>query len=153
MQIRISVAPLRHSWFNAFMSHSILDIPIATLEKVIAIRKQIESLKATEQQILGGSAPVVTLVAKRRGRPPKSVASPAPAAPAVKDGRKGKRSAATIAKMKAAAKARWAKKNGAAPAAVEAPVVKTKKKRTMSPEGRARIAAAQKARWAKVKKA
>ena len=133
------------------MSHSILDIPISTLQKVLALREKIEALKATEQQILGGSAPVVTLVAKRRGRPPNSVASPAPAAPAVKDGRKGKRSAATIAKMKAAAKARWAAKKGVASVAVEAPVVKPKKKRTMSPEGRARIAAAQKARWAKVK--
>ena len=136
------------------MSHSILDIPIATLEKVIAIRKQIEALKADEQQILGGSAPVVTLVAKRRGRPPKvaSVASPASAAAPVLEVKKKRTfSAASKAKMAAAQKARWAKKNGTAPAAVEAPVVK--KKRTISPEGLARIAAAQKARWAKVKKA
>ena len=107
VQIRISIAPLRHSWFNASMSHSILDIPIATLEKVIAIRKQIEALKATEQQILSGSAPVVTLVAKRRGRPPKSVASPAPAAPVIK--KKRTMSPEGRARIAAAQKARWAK--------------------------------------------
>ena len=102
----------------------------------------------------GGSAPVVTPVAKRRGRPPKSVSDPAPAAvPVVEVKKKRTFSAASKAKMAAAQKARWAKKNGTAPAAVEAPVVKTRKKRTMSPEARARIAAAQKARWAKVKKA
>jgi hypothetical protein len=137
------------------MPASILDIPIATLQKVLSIREQIETLKAAEQQILSGNIVGNGLVAKRRGRPPKSAsaASATPAASVVKDGRKGKRSAATIAKMKAAQQARWAKKNGAAPAAVETPVVKTRKKRTISPEGRARIAAAQKARWAKSKKA
>jgi hypothetical protein len=134
------------------MSHSILDIPIATLEKVIAIRQQIETLKSSVDHILGGSAPVVTPVAKRRGRPPKvaSVASPA-AAPVVEVKKKRTFSVASKAKMAAAQKARWAKKNGAAPAAVETPTVKTRKKRTISPEGLARIAAAQKARWAKVK--
>lgn len=132
------------------MSHSILDIPIATLQKVLALREQIEALKAAEQQILGGDAPVVTLVAKRRGRPPKSVPSPAPAALVLKAKRRTF-TAESRAKMAAAQKARWAKKNGTAPTAVEAPVLK--KKRTMSPEARARIAAAQKARWAKVKKA
>jgi len=116
---------------------SIWDHPIETIEKALHIRKQIEALKKSLSAIFGD------------GTQPLSVES---SKPVVKDGRKGKRSAATIAKMKAAQKARWAKKNGAAPAAVEK-VVKTKKKRTMSPEGRARIAAAQKARWAKLKKA
>ena len=136
------------------MSHSILDIPIATLEKVIAIRKQIESLKATEQQILGGSAPVVTLVAKRRGRPPKSVASPAPAAvPVVEVKKKRTFSAASKAKMAAAQKARWAKKNAASTSPAESVTKARKKRKTMSPEARAKIAAAQRARWAKQKAA
>jgi hypothetical protein len=138
------------------MPTSFLELPIATIEKALAIRKQIEALQLSVKQILGGASEVGNgKVVKRRGRPAKvaSVESPASAAPAVKDGRKGKRSAATIAKMKAAQKARWAAKNGAAPAAVETPVVTTKKKRTMSPEARARIAAAQKARWAKFRKA
>lgn len=67
-------------------------------------------------------------------------------------GRKGKRSAATRAKMAAAQKARWAQKNGGA---VEADAVAQKpakkKKRKMSPEGRARIIEAQKKRWAALK--
>ena len=131
------------------MSTSIWDHPIATIEKALHIRKQIEALKSSLTGILGGQQVGDGKVSKRRGRPPKTASV---GSPTVKDGRRGKRSAATIAKMKAAQKARWAKKNGAAPAAVEK-VVKTKKKRTMSPEGRARIAAAQKARWAKLKKA
>ena len=89
------------------MSHSILDIPISTLQKVLALREQIEALKAAEQQILGGSAPVVTLVAKRRGRPPKSVSGPAPATTVVK--KKRTMSPEARARIAAAQKARWAK--------------------------------------------
>ena len=89
------------------MSHSILDIPIATLEKALAIRQQIETLKSSVDHILGGSAPVVTPVAKRRGRPPKSVASPAPAAPVIK--KKRTMSPEGRARIAAAQKARWAK--------------------------------------------
>jgi hypothetical protein len=89
------------------MSTSIWDHPIATIEKAIHIRKQIEALKSSLAGILGGTETGIGKVAKRRGRPAKvsSVESPA----AKVDGRKGKRSAATIAKMKAAQKARWAK--------------------------------------------
>jgi len=139
---------LPHRASNLQMSTSIWDHPIETIEKALHIRKQIEALKSSLTGILGGEQVGNGKVAKRRGRPPKpgSVGSPT-----VKDGRRGKRSAATIAKMKAAQKARWAKKNGTIPAAE--PVAKTGKKRTMSPEGRARIAAAQKARWARLKKA
>jgi hypothetical protein len=130
------------------MSTSIWDHPIATIEKALHIRKQIEALKSSLTGILGGQQVGDGKVSKRRGRPPKTASV---GSPTVKDGRKGKRSATTIAKMKAAQQARWAKKNDAA-AAVETEV-KTRKKRIMSPEGRARIAAAQKARWAKLKKA
>ena len=66
------------------------------------------------------------------------------------DARTGKRSAATIAKMRASQQARWAKVNGTK---VEAPAAKAqveRKKGKMSAEGRARIVAAQKARWAKI---
>lgn len=129
------------------MTTPILDLPIATIEKALDLRKKIEALKSSLNHILGGASEV-GIVAKRRGRPPKAASV---ASPIVKvDGRKGKRSPATTAKMKAAAKARWAKKKGVAPAT---PVLKTKKKRTMSPEARAKIAAAQKARWAKQKAA
>ena len=117
------------------MSNSIWDHPVATIEKALELRKQIEALKATLSKILGGGE------------------LPAPFALVKKDGRKGKRSAAARAKMAASQKARWAKKRGAAPAAPKSVVKGAKKKRTMSPEGRARIAAAQRARWAKQKAA
>jgi hypothetical protein len=125
-------------------SPSIWDIPIETLEKVLACRKQIEAIKSSVENIMGGSSPV----GKRRGRPPKAASV---ASPAVKpDGRRKKRSAASRAKMAAAQKARWAAKKGTATAAPKAPKA-AKKKRTMSPEARAKIAAAQRARWAKAK--
>jgi hypothetical protein len=123
---------------------SFWELPVATLEKALDLRKQIEALKAQEAAIMGGQ----DSVRKRRGRPPK--AASVQSAGAKLDGRKGKRSPATIAKMKAAAKARWAAKKGDA---VSKPGTKPtrKKRRTMSPEARAKIAAAQKARWAKTK--
>ena len=85
-------------------------------------------------------------------------AAPASAAPAAQSGgRTGKRSAATIAKMKASQQARWAKIKGEkAPVAPKAPAkakaeAPVKKKRNISPEARAKMAAAAKARWADAK--
>ena len=130
-------------------SLSFWDHPIETIEKALSLRKQIEALKKTVANILGGGESGTVKVAKRRGRPPK--AASAPSVTAKVDGRKAKRSPATIAKMKAAAKARWAKKKGVSPAPAETAAKAPKKNRTMSPEGRARIAAAQRARWAKAK--
>jgi len=117
------------------MSISFLELPIPTIEKALAIRIQIEALNASLVKIIGGGGGEI----------------PSPFTP-VKDGRKGKRSPATIARMKAAQKARWAAKNAAV---AVTPAVKgvRKKRRTMSPEARARIAAAQRARWAKQRKA
>ena len=117
------------------MPTSIWDHPIATIEKALDIRKKIEALQASLLAIYGN------------GKQPSFSEKPAPV---TKDGRKGKRSAATIAKMKAAAKARWAGRKNAVPAPAET-VVKTKKKRTFSAASRAKMAAAQKARWAKKK--
>jgi len=115
---------------------SFWDHPIATLEKGLEIRKKIEALKSSLADLMGGVGEL-----------------PIPfAAKGKKDGRKGKRSAATRAKMAAAQKARWAAKLGKAVPAAAAKAPK-KKKRTMSPEARAKIAAAQRARWAKQKKA
>jgi hypothetical protein len=117
------------------MSNPLLSLPIATIEKALAIRKELEALQSSLNKILGGRN-VEAVVAS----------------PVVKDGRKGKRSAATRAKMKAAQQARWAAKKGES--VVAEPAIKSvKKKRTMSPEARERIAAAQRARWAKAKKA
>jgi len=120
------------SLIDTIMSNSIWDHPIETIEKALHIRKQIEALKANLVGMFGdGKQPLVK----------ETAALPS------KDGRKGKRSAATIAKMRAAQQARWAKKNGAAVPAVKG----TKKKRKFSAASRARMAAAQKARWAKRK--
>jgi len=131
---------------------SFWDHPISTIEKALHIRKQIEALKSALAEVMtrGGGFSIAT-APKRRGRPAKIAVAPSITAGKT-DGRKGKRSAATIAKMKAAAKARWAaKKNGnSAPAATTAAKA-LKKKRTMSPETKAKMAAAQKARWAKMK--
>ena len=69
--------------------------------------------------------------------------------PVLKKARR-KMSAAGLARIIAAQKARWAKIKGTAKTAAK-PVVKAKKK--ISAAGRARIAAAQKARWAKIKAA
>jgi len=68
-----------------------------------------------------------------------------------KPGRKARKkiSAAGIARMKAAAKGRWAKIQDGQSAPTTKPVKKAKRK--MSAEGRAKIIAAQKARWAKIK--
>ena len=110
------------------MSNSFWDLPIATIEKALGIRKEIEALQASINSILGGTT-------TKQSTPTKV------------DGRKGKRSAASRAKMAASQKARWAKKN----AGSTSPVAKAPKKGGMSAAGRARIAAAQKARWAKVK--
>jgi len=91
------------------MPNSISEIPIATLEKVISILKEIETLKASVNQILGDNEHEQGngLVAKRRGRPPKSVASPA--APVVKTRKKRTMSPEGRARIAAAQKARWAK--------------------------------------------
>ncbi|MEO6741919.1 MAG: hypothetical protein ABIP20_16875 [Chthoniobacteraceae bacterium] len=105
------------------------------LQRGLQLSQQIASLEAELASIFSGSA-----------APGKA---PVKASPATKaDGRTGKRSPETIAKMKAAQQARWAKKKAPAPAA-KAQVAK--KKGGMSAEGRARIVAAQKLRWAKIK--
>lgn len=122
---------------------------IEQLRRALAIEEQIAALRAELAAIYAGEA-------APKG---KRAAAPAAAAADSGDGRKGKRSAATRAKMAAAQKARWAKLNGGeasatAEAGTEAPAPKTrKKKRQMSEEGRARIIAAQKKRWAALKAA
>ncbi len=94
-------------------------------EKIIALQHQLNSM-------LGGTVA-------------------APAAPAVARRKKGKISAAGIARIRAAQKARWAKaKRGAAKAA---PAAARKPRRKMSAAAKARLAALARARWAKVKAA
>ncbi len=96
------------------------------LRKAADIKEKIQSLQEELNRILGA---------------PDEAAAPAR--------RKRKISAAGIARIRAAAKARWAKvraaKKGAKPA--------RKARRKMSAAGKARLSALAKARWAKVKKA
>jgi len=113
------------------MTKSFWDHPIETIEKALHIRKQIEALQENLRELYGnGTQPL----------------SPEKSTPA-KDGRKGKRSAATRAKMKAAQQARWSKKKPAAVKSVKEP----KTKRVVSATSRKRMAAAAKVRWAKKK--
>jgi len=66
--------------------------------------------------------------------------------------KKRKISAAGIARIRAAQKARWAKVN--AKKTAKPPVAKpAKQKRTMSAAAKAKLSAFQKARWAKIKAA
>jgi hypothetical protein len=95
------------------------------LRKAADIQEKIQSLQKELGQLLGGPAQPVTTAPKKR-----------------------KISAAGIARIVAATKARWAKVRAAkAGKAVQKP------KRKLSAAGRARLVALAKARWAKVKKA
>jgi hypothetical protein len=111
---------------------NILSLSAAQLKRAAALKEQIDTLGQQLSELLG------------------SPASNGVATSAAKPARK-KISAAGIARIKAAQKARWAKVNAGKPA--KATVKAGAKKRKMSAEGRARIVAAVKARWAKVKKA
>ena len=106
------------------------------LKRGLAISEQIAALQAEMAALFNGSTP-----------------APAAATSAKIDGRTGKRSAKTIAKMKASQQARWAKVKGTK---VEAPAAKAqatvKKRKPMSPEHRAKLVASAKARWAAKKK-
>jgi hypothetical protein len=111
---------------------NLLSLSAAQLNRAATLKDRIEALSQQLTELLG------------------SPVSNGAAAPANKPARK-QISAAGIARIKAAQKARWAKVHAAQPAA--AAVKTAAKKRKMSAEGRARIVAAVKARWAKVKKA
>ena len=109
------------------MSKFFWDHPIETIEKALHIRKQIEALNASLNELYGdGTQPLVIETPIRAN-----------------DKRKGKRSAATRARMKAAQQARWAKKKGLSVAKA------AKKRRVVSKASRAKMAAAQRARWSK----
>ena len=108
------------------------------LKRALVISEQIAALEAEMAAIFNGSTPT----------------SSAKVTPAQADGRKGKKSPATIAKMKASQQARWAKLKGTkAPAATKAAAKAPVKKFKMSAQGLANIKAAQKKRWAKIKAA
>jgi hypothetical protein len=114
---------------------------LSQLQRGLAIFEQIAALETELAAIFNVSAPTSSA---------KATAAPAPAAQS--GGRTGKRSAATIAKMKASQKARWAKIKGEkAPVAAKAPVVgkapAKQKRKPMSPAVKAKLSAMMKARW------
>ncbi len=92
-------------------------LSVQQLRRAVAIKEQIAALETDLSQILGVPSTMTSV---------------------------GKRSAAVRARMAAAQKARWAKRDGKAA---------KKPRRKMSARARARLAAAARARWAKVKAA
>ena len=114
---------------------------LSQLQRGLAIFEQIAALKSELAAIFNGAAPASG-----------AKATPAPAAQS--GGRTGKRSAATIAKMKASQKARWAKIKGEkapvapkAPAKAKAEAPAKQKRKPMSPAVKAKLSAMMKARW------
>jgi len=103
-----------------------MDTSARALQEAISIRRQIDSLENRLSSILGASAPSSL-------------------------GRGGLRrmSAATRAKLAAAARARWAKQKAGRKTTTTAP----KKKGGITPAGRKRLSQLMKARWAARRKA
>ena len=139
----------------------IADLTTSQLNRIIAIKEQIETLQGQLDSIAAGSdSPMPVIAAKRRRR--MSRAGRARIIAAVnarwakfkkmaksKPAKKGKRrlSAAGRAAIIAGTKARWARVKGTA----AAPKAAKKRDRRSSPAVRAKLAAAARARWAKVK--
>ena len=98
------------------------------LRKAADIQEKIQLLKEELGQILGGPDEAAAIEAPKKKR---------------------RISAAGIARIVAATKARWAKIKGTAPSTKSVPTLE----RNISAQGLANIRAAQKARWAKVKAA
>lgn len=113
---------------------NILSLTSAQLKQAADIKDQIEALNHKLNALLG-SAPAAVV--------------------ATKTGKTRKFSAAGLARLRAAQKARWAKIHAAKAAkpATQPAAKSVKKKRTMSAAAKAKIAAAAKARWAKAKAA
>ena len=109
---------------------SIINLTPTQLRQAADLKEKIEKLQHELSRLQGGqAAPASAPAAKRAVR---------------------KFSAAGIARIRAAQKARWAKIKGSAkPAAKTAAKPAKRGPKKMSAEARAKIAAAQKARWAK----
>jgi colicin import membrane protein len=112
---------------------NITNLTPAQLRKAAALKEQIERLQDQLSHMTGGGG-----------------ATSAPKAAKAKK----KISAAGIARIRAAQKARWAKLKAKAPkASVPAKAKAKKARRKISAEARAKMAAAAKARWEKIKAA
>jgi hypothetical protein len=111
---------------------NLFDLSSAQLIRAAAIKEKISALEKELVSILGSPAPAA-----------KPVAAPK---------KKRTMSAAGLARIKAAQKARWAKiKSATVKVTVKAPAPVAKKKFKMSTAAKAKISAAAKARWAKIK--
>ena len=112
---------------------NLFDLSSAQLIRAAAIKEKISALEKELVSILGLPTPAA-----------KSVVAPK---------KKRTMSAAGLASIKAAQKARWSKIKKSAPVkvAANAPASVAKKKFKMSAAAKAKISAAAKARWAKIK--
>ncbi len=110
--------------YRLFMAINLLaSLSVEQLHRAVAIKEQIAALETDLSEILGVPLSVTSVGNRRRRR---------------------KRSAAVRARIAAAQKARWAKRDGK-PA--------KKPRRKMSARARANLAASARARWAKAKAA
>src|ERR1700726_584477 len=98
-----------------------MHISLGSLEEALSIRRQMETLEKRLSALLGGSPSTAALTHKGKRR----------------------MSAATRAKIAAAARARWAKRKGRTTATKTA-----KKKGGLTAAGRKRLSQLMKARWA-----
>src|ERR1700704_1529316 len=98
-----------------------MDVSLKSLEEAVSIRRQMENLQRRLNSILGGSA----------------------SAPSPRGGRR-RMSAATRAKLSAAARARWAKRKGSSAKSAS----RKKKGGGLTAAGRRRLSQLMKARWA-----
>jgi hypothetical protein len=103
------------------MNSPLGELSAKQLRQAADLKDRIDTLQAELDRLLGTAAPA----GAARGR---------------------KRSPLAIARMRRAAKARWARRRGAAPEKTAQP-----RSRRISAAGRARISAAAKARWAAVR--
>jgi len=110
------------------MNSSLLDLSPAQLRRAAELKEKLEAIQSELVRLLGASSgsPAASLSA-RKSR---------------------KMSAASIAKISAAARARWAKIKAARPAGGN-----LKRKRHMSAATKAKLAAVARARWKKAKAA
>ena len=105
-----------------------MDLSLKNLEQAVSLRRQIASLETRFASLIGGGTSRASRASRGRSRP-------------------GQRrvSAATRAKLAAAAKARWARQKGKKGAARTGG---SKKKGGLTPAGRRRLSQLMKARWA-----
>lgn len=111
-----------------------MDLSLKQLEEAVGLRRQIDALEGRLTSLLRGNGMSSSKVSSSAG--------------AKTDGRRRKMSAATRAKIAAAARARWAKVRGSGAAKSPAKKTGARKRGRMSPAARKRLSEMMKARWA-----